>query len=187
MPMPRRRRSGPAPSRETAVTTAPAVRPGEVRIGRLVKGGRAGRLLVDFSGNAAGTSVPARNALALDAAALAQAVAAERAVVLAFEDGDARRPIVLGVIQPDEGEVLLRALLEPRGRASPPPPAPAAAVEARLDGRRVVLEAAEEVVLKCGDASITLRRDGKVIVRGAYVETHARGVNRIKGGSVKIN
>ena len=24
-------------------------------------------------------------------------------------------------------------------------------------------------------------------VRGAYVETHAKGVNRIKGGSVKIN
>jgi hypothetical protein len=24
-------------------------------------------------------------------------------------------------------------------------------------------------------------------LRGAYVETHAKGVNRIKGGSVKIN
>jgi len=24
-------------------------------------------------------------------------------------------------------------------------------------------------------------------VRGAYIETHAKGVNRIKGGTVKIN
>ena len=36
-------------------------------------------------------------------------------------------------------------------------------------------------------ASITLRRNGRLVVRGAYVETRAEGVNRIKGGSVKIN
>jgi hypothetical protein len=42
-------------------------------------------------------------------------------------------------------------------------------------------------VLQCGSASLTLRRDGRVLIRGAYVETHSRGVNRIKGGSVKIN
>jgi uncharacterized protein (DUF2345 family) len=60
-------------------------------------------------------------------------------------------------------------------------------VEARLDGRRVTLEGKDEVTLKCGDASITLRRDGKVILRGAYIETKATGVNRIRGGSVKIN
>jgi len=51
----------------------------------------------------------------------------------------------------------------------------------------VVLEAEQEVVLRCGDASITLRRDGKVVLRGAYVETRAKGLNRIRGGSVKIN
>ena len=67
-----------------------------------------------------------------------------------------------------------------RGRAAPP-------VDARVDGKRVVIEGQEEVVLKCGEASITLKRDGKLILRGAYVETHAKGVNRIKGGSVKIN
>ena len=60
-------------------------------------------------------------------------------------------------------------------------------VEARLDGERVILEGHQEITLKCGEASITLRRDGKIVVRGAYVETHARGVNRIKGGAVKIN
>ena len=50
-----------------------------------------------------------------------------------------------------------------------------------------MLEGTDEVTLKCGAASITLRRDGKVILRGAYVETTAKGVNRIRGGSVKIN
>ena len=58
---------------------------------------------------------------------------------------------------------------------------------ARLDGESVVLEGEREVVLRCGDASLTLRRDGKAIIRGTYVETHSKGVNRIKGGAVKIN
>jgi len=56
-----------------------------------------------------------------------------------------------------------------------------------VDGKRVVLEGDQEVVLRCGDASITLRRDGKIVLRGAYIETTATGLNRIRGGSVKIN
>jgi|GEM_PF-3849539 len=39
----------------------------------------------------------------------------------------------------------------------------------------------------CGGASITLRRDGKVVLKGIYLETHATGVNHIKGGTVQIN
>ncbi|HTV18862.1 MAG TPA: hypothetical protein VMG12_09330, partial [Polyangiaceae bacterium] len=46
------------------------------------------------------------------------------------------------------------------------------AVAARHRGESVVLEGEREVILKCGDASLTLRRDGKAIIRGAYVETH---------------
>jgi hypothetical protein len=59
--------------------------------------------------------------------------------------------------------------------------------EARIDGRRVVLEAADEIELRCGEASILLRKNGRVMIRGAHVETRSRGVNRIKGGSVQIN
>jgi len=109
--------------------------------------------------------------------------------VLLFENGDARLPIVVGLVAADPGASLLSALLAPASGALAPQPvtAPAAPVEARVDGKRIVVEGQEEVVLKCGEASITLKRDGKLILRGAYVETHAKGVNRIKGGSVKIN
>jgi hypothetical protein len=64
---------------------------------------------------------------------------------------------------------------------------PEPVLEAMVDGRRVVLQADEEVVLRCGESSITLKRNGRVVIKGAYVETASRGVNRIKGGSVKIN
>jgi hypothetical protein len=50
-----------------------------------------------------------------------------------------------------------------------------------------VLEGKEEVELRCGEATITLRANGKVLIRGAYVETRSSGTNRIKGGSVQIN
>lgn len=60
-------------------------------------------------------------------------------------------------------------------------------VEALVDGDQVVVEGRDEIVLRCGEASITLRRNGRVVVRGTYVETRSEGVNRIRGGAVQIN
>jgi len=151
-----------------------------VRVGRFAAGSKPGTLLVDFDGNPTGP-VAARSLLALDQEALSDAIAARRQVVILFENQDPHLPIVVGMIAPDPGAALLGSLL----RA--PALEPASQNEARLDGKRVVLEAEQEVVLRCGDASITLRRDGKVVLRGAYVETRAKGLNRIRGGSVKIN
>ena len=42
-------------------------------------------------------------------------------------------------------------------------------------------------MLRCGKASITLTREGKVLIKGAYLSSRSSGVNRIKGGSVQIN
>jgi hypothetical protein len=58
---------------------------------------------------------------------------------------------------------------------------------ARVDGRTVALTGEEEVVLRCGKASITLTREGKVLIRGEYLLSRSTGVNRIKGGAVQIN
>ncbi len=58
---------------------------------------------------------------------------------------------------------------------------------AEVDGKRVVIRGHEEVVLQCGEATIILRANGKVIIRGVEIESHARGLNRIKGGGVKVN
>jgi len=169
-----------------AATGAPAG--AAVKVGRLVTGSAPGALLVEFDGNGAGP-LAARSVVALDQLALRDAVAARQPVVLLFENGDPRLPIVVGLVPPDPGAALLGTLLAAPVAAAPAAaaPAPAKRAEARVDGKRVVLEGDEEVVLRCGEASITLRRDGKVILRGAYVETTAKGLNRIRGGSVKIN
>lgn len=49
------------------------------------------------------------------------------------------------------------------------------------------LEATEELVLRVGDGSITIRKDGKILIKGKDLVSHAQRVNRIKGGSVSIN
>lgn len=61
------------------------------------------------------------------------------------------------------------------------------ALDLKVDGKRVELEGQDEIVLRCGKASITLRRNGRVVIRGTYVESYSRGTNRIKGGTVQIN
>jgi len=60
-------------------------------------------------------------------------------------------------------------------------------VEVQVDKKRLELEAQDEIVLRCGKASITLRRNGRVVIRGAYLESRSDGTNRIKGGNVQIN
>lgn len=52
---------------------------------------------------------------------------------------------------------------------------------------RVTLEATEVLSLKCGDATLDLRADGKAVLKGDEVLIRARGLQRIKAGSVSIN
>jgi hypothetical protein len=171
-------KSGPSRPSTPAAIAADA----PVKVGRLAPGCKTGALLVDFEGNTAGP-LAARSVVAFDEAAIRQALMGRQQVVLLFENQDPRLPIIVGLLAPDTGAALLGSLLQAPVSA----PVPPRQTEARVDGKRVVVEGEHEVVLRCGEASITLRRDGKVLLRGAYIETTAKGLNRIRGGSVKIN
>ena len=126
-------------------------------------------VMVDFPGSTHGTH-PARLGIALDTSAIEAAVTRRQPAVLVFENGDPLLPIVVGLIQ-----------------APLPDTAQATVVEADVDGRRVRVVGQDEIVLQCGQASVTLRRNGRIVIRGTYVETHSEGTNRIKGGQVQIN
>jgi len=176
---------------QAAVPSAHASALPAVVIGRLVAGSTARAPVVELAHHPSGP-LRARATVPLDAATVERAVVTGQGVTLVFENGDPRLPIVTGLLQASEPTTPFQELLVGRraasGAAAAPAPAPERQpFEARLDGERVVLEGKREIVLKCGEASITLRRDGKMVLRGAYIETYARGVNRIKGGSVKIN
>lgn len=157
-----------------------------VVVGRLLPGSTATAPLVDFAGNTRGP-VRARVAVPLDGPTADRAVATGQGAVLVFENGDPRLPILTGLIWTGQPATPFQELLVTPRAAPGQAPAGRAPFEARLDGERVVLEGKREVVLKCGEASITLRSDGKMVLRGAYIETYSKGLNRIKGASVKIN
>jgi hypothetical protein len=61
------------------------------------------------------------------------------------------------------------------------------ASDVREDEEQVVIEAKKNIVIRCGKASITLTKDGRIILRGEYVLSAATGMNLIKGGAVEIN
>jgi hypothetical protein len=127
-----------------------------------------------------GPSTTARLAVAVTRERLEAAIAQCQQVVLLFEHGERARPIIVGFIE---------AVPAP---AQPVAVGPAlsdrpAIVEADVDGKRVRVTAQDEIVLQCGSASVTLRRNGRVIIRGTYIESRSDGTNRIKGGQVQIN
>ena len=119
-----------------------------------------------FPGNPADESIAARSTRRLSRENIGCQVA------LLFEGGDPSYPLVIGRIQHPERI----ASTEEKN-----------AVSVTLDGEQLILSAEQEIVLRCGKASITLTRSGKVLIRGAYVLSRSSGANRIKGGSVQIN
>jgi hypothetical protein len=51
----------------------------------------------------------------------------------------------------------------------------------------LLLEAKKGLVLRVGEGSITLRADGKILIKGKDLVSHAKRMNRIKGGAVSLN
>jgi hypothetical protein len=95
-----------------------------------------------------------------------------KAVTLMFENGEPARPIVMGVLIDEE--------------TWPQENVPGQ-IEVDADGARMMIQAREQLVLRCGNACITMTKAGKIIIEGSYVVSQSKGLNRIRGGSVQIN
>lgn len=148
-----------------------------MRIGRIVSVNESGLVLVDFPGNGS-RPIIARATTSSKAETLRKGNPTGREVLLAFENNDPRLPIIV-----DTMYSLIEEITEPA----------TAVIEAEerqdvtINGRRISFDADDEIVLKCGKASITLTKAGKVLIKGEYVLSHSSGENRIRGGSVSIN
>ena len=60
-------------------------------------------------------------------------------------------------------------------------------LELKVDGEKISLEAEHDIELKCGAASLTLRYDGRVEIRGTHILSASRGPNRVKGATIALN
>jgi len=135
-----------------------------VVIGELIAIESGAESLVCYDGRPGSAAVSARSVVDLTRADIG------RSVLLIFEDGDPAKPIVLGLLGADGGADESAGTVDPEN-----------------GGRRAIVAARERLVLRCGDASITLTHAGKVLIQGAHISSDSSGVNRIKGGSVQIN
>lgn len=117
--------------------------------------------LVVFPGNREETALAARSLVELNSSMIGSEMA------LMFEDGDPRRPLILGRI------------IEPRQRSN--------AGQVIRDGETVKVTADERLELRCGKATIIMEKDGHITIRGTYLVSHASATNRIRGGSVNLN
>ena len=137
----------------------------ELLIGRLLEVERSASAVVEFT-----TADGPRHVAALSTVPLRPTDIGRRAV-LAFVAGELDRPIVLGLLAEADG---LQDATESAAEVSDEPD-------------ELVLTANRQIVLRCGKATLTLTRAGKILLRGTYLLARSSGVNRIKGASVQIN
>jgi hypothetical protein len=92
--------------------------------------------------------------------------------VIVCQPEGAERAVVLGRI----GTRVPHSASEPEAQSTP-----------RNAADELVIEARKNLTLKCGEGSITIREDGKILIKGRDLVSHAKRMNRIRGGSVAIN
>lgn len=151
----------------------------ELVIGSITGLDSRGQALVDFPQNGLGKPMEALATVGVTQQHVG------RQVALLFANGDPQQPVIIGIIHSPLHEML--ASYELSAPSDSAPDAAEGVQDVVVDGRRIVIEGREEVVLKCGDASITLTKSGKILIRGKYLVNRSSGVNRIMGGSVQIN
>jgi hypothetical protein len=89
------------------------------------------------------------------------------------EDSGAIPALILPPVKAGERPVLLALLLDAIPQSSVPD--------------RAVIEAKEQVVVRCGNARLELDGDGAVRLRGRTILSRCSSTHRIKGGTVQIN
>lgn len=157
-------KSDRAVKEKTGFLSIPGYKQGEIMIGKLIN---SVGITVDYEGNPAGKPLAALSTCAINDSDI------DRDVAISFESGDPYRPIIIGFIYHSFNEKETNEKPEH--------------INCQLDGKSIKLTGNKEIILRCGEASITLTKAGKVIIRGAYILTRSSGVNSIKGGSVQIN
>lgn len=165
-------------------TTQSGIAAGEIVIGALEGIDQQGQALVDFPGNPNKIPLSAVSTLGVTKKLVG------RQVALLFANGDLLRPVIMGLIHSPLHDILDTYELTPAQdtETAEAISSPSSEVDdVCMDGKRLVLEAKNEIVLKCGEASITLTKAGKILIRGNYLLNRSTGVNRIMGGSVQVN
>ncbi len=175
-------------------TETRSISPGEIIIGQLSGIDNVGRPLVTFADMTSSKPLFAMTTQEITSKHIG------RQVALLFANGERNQPVIVGLIHNPLADILENFSMADSSENSDTPFPEVSKEYARfaemqrdreeqviVDGKKVTIEGAEEITLKCGKASITLTKSGKILIRGTYLSNRSSGVNRILGGSVQIN
>lgn len=103
---------------------------------------------------------------------LVRVSAEDREVIVVFAHEKPEEPVIIGIIENILEELVCMD---------------EASHETFVDGERVVIRAEKEIALICGEGSITISKNGKIVVRGTDIVSRASGLNKIKGSGIEFN
>ncbi len=110
----------------------------------------------------------------IDRYTLAKQESLGRQVLVVFENGDPNLPIITGVMESVIDDIITMEIADKPS-------------EAMVDNNKIVFEANEEIVLKCGKSSIKINKQGKIVIKGTELISRASGNNKIKGSNIQLN
>lgn len=140
---------------------APPLSPPSTRVVRLVRAEAHGPVRVRVEGHG---EADARLLHTMPRHLLRRA-AAGRELLAVFEGDDPSRPVVVGMLEDPVDDV----------------------VDEGAPASTQVIRAEDSITLVCGEASLTLHADGRVVTRGVNVVSVASEQQRIQGAVVRIN
>src|SRR5215468_7467891 len=131
---------------------------GGANIGWFVRFDSHGQPQVDFEGNNNG---PLCARVALSGCEILDHGMLLASVVLVFEHDDATKPIIIGVCHSSPSVLPHRSSID------------CASCRIEVEGGKVNIFARDELHLQCGEGSLTIRKDGKVLLRGTNITSRA--------------
>jgi len=98
-----------------------------------------------------------------------------RGVALLFEGGDPALPILVGLLHHEPAKT----------PAAEHPALQSLVIREHAD--RIELTCKKAISLACGESTLIITPQGKILLRGKHLLSSAAVLNRIRGGSVRIN
>ena len=167
---------------------------GGLLIGKVVSLTSHGNPLIAYDAPTRQSPVEALTTVALDQESIG------KEVVISFAQNNGGMAIVMGVIRRALDDVLAQQTAPIPEAVSTQQEEASIAQEKSLsastmtekpevivDGNKLEITAAEEITLRCGKASITLNKNGKILIKGEHMLNRTAGSYKIKSGSIQLN
>jgi len=172
--------SNPSPSNELANTSS-------LLVGKVVSINDHGNPMIAYDEATQILPIEALTTVPLDAASIGKDVA------ISFAQNQGGIPIVMGVIRRILDDVIsqqVEAIASSevvQAATNNPLNTEVAKPEIIVDGNKLELSAADEITLRCGKSSITLNKNGKILIKGEHMLNRTAGSYKIKSGSIQLN